>query len=76
MVLLVLLIDTLGIVCIVFKNHLTKKLGHKYKYLKNEKRFQRDFTTALFIIFKGLSVKQIKVTFLESESPTLSLCLI
>ena len=31
---------------------------------------------AFFIIFKGLSLKQIKMTILESESPTLNLLFI
>ena len=42
---------------------MTKKSRQKVKYLENEKAF--------FIIFKGLSMKQITQLFLEGESPTL-----
>ena len=44
-----------------------KKSRQKLKYLENEKMKQKAF----FIIFEGLSSKQIKQTFLEGESPTL-----
>ena len=44
-----------------------KKSRQKLKYLENEKMKQKAF----FIIFEGLSLKQIKQTFLEGESPTL-----
>ena len=40
-----------------------KKSRQKFNYLENEKSF--------FIIFEGLSLKQIKTFFLEGESPTL-----
>ena len=43
--------------------YMTKKSRQKVKYLENEKAF--------FIIFKGLSMKQITQLFLEGESPTL-----
>ena len=42
---------------------MTKKSRQKVKYLENEKAF--------FILFKGLSMKQITQLFLEGESPTL-----
>ena len=41
-----------------------KKVRQKFKYLENEKSF--------FIIFEGLSLKQIKNFFSEGESPTLN----
>ena len=37
----------------------------KFKYVQNEKK-------AIFIIFKGLSLKQIKSTFMEGDSSTLN----
>ena len=40
-----------------------QKVTTKPKYLENEKSF-------FFIIFKGLSMKQIIQVFLEGESPT------
>ena len=43
--------------------YMTKKSRQKVKYLENEKAF--------FIIFKGLSMKQITQLFLEGKSPTL-----
>ena len=43
----------------------------KLKYLEKEKSFQDEIKT-FFIIFKGLSIKQITQIFLEGESPTLS----
>ena len=49
---------------------MTKKPREKFKYLENEKSFQVE-TKRFFIIFKELSWKQRKETFLEGESPTL-----
>ena len=48
-----------------------KKSRQKFKYLENEKSF-KDEIKAFFIIFEGLSLKQIKKTLLEGESPTLN----
>ena len=48
-----------------------KKSRQKFKYLENEKSF-KDEMKAFFIIFEGLSLKQIKKNLLESESPTLN----
>ena len=48
---------------------LTKKTGQKFKYLKNKKCFSHDI---FFVIFKSLSLKQIKGIFLEARSATLS----
>ena len=39
--------------------------GQKFKYVQNGKK-------AIFIIFKGLSLKQIKSTFMEGDSSTLN----
>ena len=39
--------------------------GQKFKYVQNEKK-------AIFIIFKRLSLKQIKSTFMEGDSSTLN----
>ena len=47
-----------------------KKSRQKFKYIKNKKKFQ-DETKVFFIIFKGLSLKQLKQNCLEGESPTL-----
>ena len=41
----------------------------KFKYLKNEKRFQHEIKS-IFYDFERLSLKQIKPTFLERETPT------
>ena len=49
---------------------LLKKEGQKFKYLKNEKNVLGKIEIS-FIIFKGLSLKQIKPTFFEGESPIL-----
>ena len=46
-----------------------KKSRQKFKYLENEKSLK-----AFFIIFKGLSLKQIKLFFLKGESSTLIKC--
>ena len=56
---------------------MTKKSTQKFKYLKNErkeKKTKRAFKMkqkVFFIIFKRLSSKQIKQTFLEGEGATL-----
>ena len=42
-----------------------KMSGQKFKYVQNEKK-------AIFIIFKRLSLKQIKSTFMEGDSSTLN----
>ena len=47
-----------------------KKSKQKFKYLENEKSFQ-DEIKGIFIIFEGLSLKQIIKRFLEGDSPTL-----
>ena len=49
---------------------MTKKSKQKFKHLENRKSFQ-DEKKAFFIIYEGLSLKQIKQIFLEGESPTL-----
>ena len=50
---------------------MTKKFRQKFKYLEKEKSFQDELKTFV-IIFKGLLLKQIKQTFFEGESPTLT----
>ena len=47
-----------------------KKPGQKFKYLKNHKNFSREIESG-FHHFYGLSLRQIKPTFLEGESWTL-----
>ena len=47
-----------------------KKSRQKFKYFENEKSFWDEIK--FFIIFEGLSFKQIKKVFLEGESPTLA----
>ena len=49
---------------------MTKKSRQKFKYIENEKRFKLK-QKAFFIIFKGLSLKQIKQVFLEGKSAIL-----
>ena len=44
------------------------KKSESFKYLGNEKSFLHEIK----IIFKELLLKQIKETFLEDDSPTLS----
>ena len=44
------------------------KKSQTFKYLENEKSFLHEIR----IIFKELLLKQIKETFLEDDSPTLS----
>ena len=39
---------------------MTKKSRKKRKYLENEKSFQDEIKSIFFMIFKGLSLKQIK----------------
>ena len=51
--------------------YMTKKSWRKLKYLENEKSFQDEIKDIFFIIFKGLSMKQIMKFFLEGKSPTL-----
>ena len=46
---------------------MTKKSRQKFKYLENEKSFWGK-KKGLFIIFKGISLKQIKLFFLEGQS--------
>ena len=46
-----------------------KMSEEKFKYLKNEKRFQHEIKSILYD-FERLSLKQIKPTFLERETPT------
>ena len=41
-------------------------------FLHDQKKLLRLNKKPFFIIFKGLSIKQIKHSFLEGESPTLS----
>ena len=50
---------------------MTKKSRQKLKYLENEKSFKGE-RKAFFIIFKGLSLKQIKQIFLDGKGPTLN----
>ena len=50
---------------------MSKKSLQKRQYLENEKSFE-DEIKIIFIIFKGLSIKQITRIFLEGESPTLN----
>ena len=45
-----------------------KKTRQKFKYLENKKSF-KDEIKNIFIILKGLSLKQF---FLEGEAPTLN----
>ena len=52
---------------------MTKMSGQKCKYLENERSFEDEIKKkTFFIVFKGLSLKQIKQIFLEDESPTLN----
>ena len=51
--------------------YMTKKSRQKLKYLENEKSFKGE-RKAFFIIFKGLSLKQIKQIFLDGKGPTLN----
>ena len=54
-------------------SYMTAKVGTKIKYFENEKRaFKMRSKTFFFIFFKDLPLKQIKLTFLEGEIPTLS----
>ena len=46
-----------------------KKSRQKLKYLENEKIFS-DEIKSIFHLFEGLSLKQIKIFFLEGERPT------
>ena len=55
--------------------YMTKKSRQKFKYLENGKSFQ-DEIKSIFIILKGLSMKQTIEFFLEGESPTLKYDLI
>ena len=48
---------------------MTKNSRQKFKYLENEKSF-KDKKKTFFVIFKGVSLKQIKQRS-EDESPTL-----
>ena len=48
---------------------MTEKSRQKFKNLENEKSFK--LKESIFMIFKGLSLKQIKQFFWENESPTL-----
>ena len=50
---------------------MTKKSRQKFKYVEIEKSF-KDEIKSIFDHFKGLLLRQIKQTFLEGESPTLS----
>ena len=50
---------------------MSKKSLQKRLYLESEKSFE-DEIKIIFIIFKGLSIKQITRIFLEGESPTLN----
>ena len=50
---------------------MTKKSRQKIEYLEDKKDFKIKKKT-FFIIFKGLSLKQIKQIFLEGKSPTLN----
>ena len=50
---------------------MTKRPWQKLKYLDNKKTF-RDKIKTFFIIYEGLSMKQITQTFLEGESLTLN----
>ena len=52
---------------------MTKKLWQKPKYCENEKSFYDELKSIFFIIFKGLSIKQITQSFLEGECSTLTL---
>ena len=61
--------DSLSFLIKLFPTQL-KKSGQKCKYLKNGKSFSDEIKT---IIHKGLSLKQIKPTFLDSGSQTLVL---
>ena len=49
---------------------MSKMSRQNFKYLENEKNL-KDEIKSIFIIFKGLSLKQIKQVFLEGEGPTL-----
>ena len=51
-------------------SYMTKKQGQELKHLKNKKSFLYEIKT-FFIIFKRLSLKKIKLTFLEGEILTL-----
>ena len=48
---------------------MTKNLIQSFKYLENGQKFE-DEMKSIFIIFKGLSLKQIKN--LENENPSLN----
>ena len=48
---------------------MTEKSRQKFKNLENEKSFK--LKESIFMIFKGLSLKQVKQFFWENESPTL-----
>ena len=50
---------------------MTKMPWQKLKYHENEKSFQDEIKT-FFIIFKGLSIKQVTQIFLQGENPTLT----
>ena len=50
---------------------MTKKLWQNLKYLENEKSFY-DEEKIIFIILKGLSIKQMAQIFLEGPTPTLN----
>ena len=47
-----------------------QKVRQKSKYLEKEKSFWYE-VKSIFLIFEGLSLKQIKQIFLEGENPTL-----
>ena len=49
--------------------YMIKNSWQKLKYLENEKSFE-DEIKSFFILFKGLSMKQITQAFLEGERPT------
>ena len=46
---------------------MSKMSRQNFKYLENQKNL-KDEIKSIFIIFKGLSLKQIKQVFLEGES--------
>ena len=50
---------------------MAKRSTQKFKYLENEGSF-KDEIKSIFIIFKGLSLKQIKQFFGNGEIPTLN----
>ena len=49
------------------------KSGQKFKYLKNEKIFYHRIKITFFIVFKRLSLKQIKPTFMEGQTQTIQM---